>query len=77
MDDTADSEDDLGTLTQTSLVGLDMVSTQPDNLFSLELGAGLTGVQLHVVAHRAGHARGAGARHRRHADAHRPSSSRA
>ena len=52
VDDTADSEDDLGTLTQTSLVGLDMVSTQPNNLFSLELGAGLTGVQLHVVAHR-------------------------
>ena len=52
VDDTGDTEDDLGTLTQTSLVGLDLVSAQSNNLYSLELGIGLTSVALHVLAHR-------------------------
>ena len=41
VDDTADDADDTGTLTQTSLVGLDMDAEpdSPQDLFSLELSA--------------------------------------
>ena len=53
-DDRDATEDRLGTLTQTSLVGLGMTAgTQSQNLFSLELSGGLGGVTLHIVAHRA------------------------
>ena len=54
VDDSNDAHDVLGTLTQTSLVGLGMTAgTQSRNLFSLELSAGLAGVTFHIVAHRA------------------------
>ena len=46
--DTADTQDDLGTLTQTTLVGLDMDSSTAKDLYSLELGSGLTGITVTV-----------------------------
>ncbi|MBY5161789.1 choice-of-anchor D domain-containing protein [Salsipaludibacter albus] len=58
VDDSGDDrsgagDDDTGTLTQTSLVGFDMVSTTVDDLFSLELSADVTGFRIRIQAFRA------------------------
>ncbi len=50
--DTADTDADLGTLTQTSLVGFDMDSRTEDDLYSLELGGGVTGISVTVTVRR-------------------------
>ena len=52
-DRSGDGDDDTGTLTQTSLVGLDMVSTTVDDLFSLELSADVTGFRIRITGSRA------------------------
>ena len=52
VDDTADGADDLGTLTQTSLVGLDMVADEKKDMFSLELSDDVTAITITVTASR-------------------------
>ena len=52
VDDRADTADDTGTLTQTSLVGLDMVSTTPQDLFSLELSTEVDAFTITISVHR-------------------------
>ncbi|MEA3511137.1 MAG: hypothetical protein U9R51_06850, partial [Actinomycetota bacterium] len=49
VDDSGEADDNLGTLTQTTLTGLDMVSEASDRIYSLTIGATTTRIEFTIT----------------------------